>query len=51
MMSATKHFRIHDYTKVDKITKALSEEDLIKEIKDVHILWDPLEDPDHPEHP
>jgi D-3-phosphoglycerate dehydrogenase len=35
---ATKHFRIHDYTKVDKITKALSEEDLIKEIKDVHIL-------------
>jgi D-3-phosphoglycerate dehydrogenase len=36
--TATKHFRQHDYTKVDKINKALSEEELIREIKDVHIL-------------
>src|SRR6188768_769732 len=36
--TAIKHFRQHDYTKVDKINKALSEEELIKEIKDVHIL-------------
>ncbi len=36
--SAIKNFRQHGYTQVDKITKALQEEDLIKEIKDVHIL-------------
>ncbi len=35
---AVKNFRSHGYTKVDKINKALSEEELIKEIKDVHIL-------------
>ena len=35
---AIKNFRQHDYTKVDKINKALSEEELIKEIRDVHIL-------------
>jgi D-3-phosphoglycerate dehydrogenase len=36
--AAVKNFRSQGYTKVDRITKALSEEDLIKEIKDVHIL-------------
>lgn len=36
--AAIKNFRQHGYTQVDKITKALQEEDLIKEIKDVHIL-------------
>jgi len=36
--SAVKNFRSQGYTKVDKINKSLSEEDLIKEIKDVHIL-------------
>ena len=36
--SAAKNFRSQGYTKVDKIGKSLSEEDLIKEIKDVHIL-------------
>jgi len=36
--AAVKNFRQQGYTKVDKITKALTEEDLIKEIKDVHIL-------------
>ncbi len=36
--SAVKHFRSEGYTQVDKINKSLSEEDLIKEIKDVHIL-------------
>ena len=36
--SAAKNFRSQGYTKVDKINKSLSEEDLIKEIKDVHIL-------------
>ena len=35
---AVKNFRNQGYTKVDKINKSLSEEDLIKEIKDVHIL-------------
>ncbi len=35
---AVKNFKQHGYVKVDKITKALSEEELIKEIKDVHIL-------------
>lgn len=36
--SAAKNFRNQGYIKVDKINKSLSEEDLIKEIKDVHIL-------------
>jgi D-3-phosphoglycerate dehydrogenase len=35
---AVKNFRQHDYTQVDKINKALTEEELIREIKDVHIL-------------
>ncbi|HEY6503769.1 MAG TPA: phosphoglycerate dehydrogenase [Chitinophagaceae bacterium] len=36
--AAVKNFRQHDYTRVDKISKALTEEELINEIKDVHIL-------------
>lgn len=36
--AAVKNFRQHGYVKVEKITKALSEEELIEEIKDVHIL-------------
>ena len=36
--SAAKNFRNHEYSNVEKITKALTEDDLIKEIKDVHIL-------------
>ena len=36
--TAVKNFRSHEYTNVEKITKALSEDELIKEIKDVHIL-------------
>src|SRR6478672_10631732 len=36
--TAVKNFSKHGYVKVEKITKALSEEDLIREIKDVHIL-------------
>jgi D-3-phosphoglycerate dehydrogenase len=35
---AVKNFQHHGYTQVEKITKALSEEDLINEIRDVHIL-------------
>ncbi|MDP4265711.1 MAG: NAD(P)-dependent oxidoreductase, partial [Bacteroidota bacterium] len=35
---AIRNFRQHDYTHVDKINKALTEEELIREIKDVHIL-------------
>jgi D-3-phosphoglycerate dehydrogenase len=35
---AVKNFSKHDYTRVEKISKALSEEDLLKELKDVHIL-------------
>jgi D-3-phosphoglycerate dehydrogenase len=35
---AIKNFRVNDYTKVEKINKALTEEELIREIKDVHIL-------------
>jgi D-3-phosphoglycerate dehydrogenase / 2-oxoglutarate reductase len=35
---ATKNFRQNNYTRVDKISKALTEEELIREIKDVHIL-------------
>ncbi len=36
--TAVKNFRTHEYSNVEKITKALTEDDLIKEIKDVHIL-------------
>ncbi len=36
--SAVKNFRDQGYTNVEKINKSLSEEDLVKEIKDVHIL-------------
>jgi D-3-phosphoglycerate dehydrogenase len=36
--AAVKNFHQHGYVRIDKINKALSEEDLIKEIKDVHIL-------------
>jgi D-3-phosphoglycerate dehydrogenase / 2-oxoglutarate reductase len=35
---AVKNFRRHGYVQVDKVTKALTEEQLIEEIKDVHIL-------------
>lgn len=35
---AVKTFRQYGYTQVEKITKALTEEELISEIKDVHIL-------------
>ncbi|MBL7745651.1 MAG: phosphoglycerate dehydrogenase [Chitinophagaceae bacterium] len=36
--TAVKNFRHHQYTNVEKITKALTEEELIREIRDVHIL-------------
>src|SRR5687768_2032416 len=36
--TAVKYFRSQGYTNVEKINKSLTEEDLIKEIKDVHIL-------------
>lgn len=36
--SAVKNFRQHGYTRIDRITKALTEDELIREIKDVHIL-------------
>lgn len=36
--TAAKNFRNHEYSNVEKITKALTEEELVKEIKDVHIL-------------
>src|SRR6186713_2376724 len=36
--AAVKNFSGHAYSNVEKITKALTEDDLIKEIKDVHIL-------------
>src|SRR5258708_31754308 len=36
--AAVKNFRQNGYVKVDKITKALTEDQLIQEIKDVHIL-------------
>ena len=36
--AAVKNFRGHEYSNVEKITKALTEDDLVKEIKDVHIL-------------
>lgn len=35
---AVRNFRQHGYVKVDKISKALTEEQLADEIKDVHIL-------------
>ena len=35
---AVKNFRGHGYVQVEKISKAMTEEELIKEIKDVHIL-------------
>jgi D-3-phosphoglycerate dehydrogenase len=35
---AVKNFSRHGYVKVEKISRALSEEELLKEIKDVHIL-------------
>ena len=35
---AVKNFNKYGYEKVERISKALSEEDLLKEIKDVHIL-------------
>jgi D-3-phosphoglycerate dehydrogenase len=36
--TAVKHFRQQGYLQVEKITKALTEEELIREIRDVHIL-------------
>jgi D-3-phosphoglycerate dehydrogenase / 2-oxoglutarate reductase len=36
--AAVKNFRGHEYSNVEKITKALTEDDLVKEVKDVHIL-------------
>ncbi len=36
--AAVKNFNQYGYVKVDKISKALTEEQLIEEIKDVHIL-------------
>src|SRR6185503_2475739 len=36
--TAVKNFRNHAYTNVEKISKSLSEDELVKEIKDVHIL-------------
>lgn len=36
--AAVKNFNKHGYIQVEKFTKALSEEDLIREIRDVHIL-------------
>ncbi|MCW3120179.1 MAG: phosphoglycerate dehydrogenase [Chitinophagaceae bacterium] len=36
--TAVKNFRQNGYTKIEKISKALTETDLIREIKDVHIL-------------
>lgn len=36
--AAVKNFRGNEYSNVEKITKALTEDELIKEIKDVHIL-------------
>ena len=36
--AAVKHFRQHGYVQVEKISKALTEEELVHVIKDVHIL-------------
>jgi D-3-phosphoglycerate dehydrogenase len=35
---AVKNFQRHGYTQVEKITKAMTEDELTREIKDVHIL-------------
>lgn len=35
---AVKNFQLQGYSKVEKISKALTEDELVKEIKDVHIL-------------
>ena len=35
---AVRNFQQHGYAKAEKITRALTEEQLIEEIKDVHIL-------------
>ena len=35
---AVKNFQRQGYTQVEKINKALTEEELVKEIRDVHIL-------------
>ena len=36
--AAVRHFRQNGYEKIDKINKALTEDQLVEEIKDVHIL-------------
>jgi len=36
--AAVKHFRQHGYVQVEKISKALTEDELVNVIKDVHIL-------------
>ena len=36
--AAVKNFRSHEYSQVYKISKALTEEELMNEVKDVHIL-------------
>jgi D-3-phosphoglycerate dehydrogenase / 2-oxoglutarate reductase len=36
--TAVRHFRQQGYTRVDKISRALNEEQLVQEIRDVHIL-------------
>jgi D-3-phosphoglycerate dehydrogenase / 2-oxoglutarate reductase len=36
--TAVKNFRNHEYSNVEKITRALTEDELVREIKDVHIL-------------
>ena len=36
--AATRQFRQHGYVQVDKISKALTEEQLVAEIRNVHIL-------------
>src|SRR5436189_6455975 len=36
--TAVKNFSTHGYVQVEKFPKALNEEDLIREIKDVHVL-------------
>jgi D-3-phosphoglycerate dehydrogenase len=36
--TAVRRFRQHDYTNVEKISKALTEEELVREISNVHIL-------------
>ncbi|HET6768889.1 MAG TPA: phosphoglycerate dehydrogenase [Chitinophagaceae bacterium] len=36
--TAVKNFKNHEYSNVEKITRALTEDELVREIKDVHIL-------------